>query len=35
VLATPAAHAADQELKACTAKLEDYKTRVFQALNEG
>jgi hypothetical protein len=35
VLATPAAHAADQDLKACAAKLEDYTTRVFQALNEG
>jgi hypothetical protein len=35
VLATPAAHAADQDLKACAAKLEDYTTRVFEALNEG
>ena len=35
VLATPAAHAADQGLKACATKLEDYTTRVFQALNEG
>jgi hypothetical protein len=35
VLATPAARAADQDLKACAAKLEDYTTRVFQALNEG
>jgi hypothetical protein len=35
VLATAAAHAADQDLKACAAKLEDYTTRVFQALNEG
>jgi hypothetical protein len=35
VLATPAAHAADQDLKACAAKLEDYTTQVFQALNEG
>ena len=35
VLATPAAHAADQDLKAYAAKLEDYTTRVFQALNEG
>jgi hypothetical protein len=34
-LATSAAHAADQDLKACAAKLEDYTTRVFQALNEG
>ena len=34
-LGTPAAHAADQDLKACAAKLEDYTTRVFQALNEG
>jgi hypothetical protein len=35
VLATAPAHAADQDLKACAAKLEDYTTRVFQALNEG
>jgi hypothetical protein len=35
VLVTPAAHAADQDLKACAAKLEDYTTRVFEALNEG
>jgi hypothetical protein len=35
VLVTPAAHAADQDLKACAAKLEDYTTRVFQALDEG
>jgi hypothetical protein len=35
VLATPAAHAADQDLKACAAKLEDYTTRVFHALHEG
>jgi hypothetical protein len=35
VLATPAAHAADQDLKACAAKLEDYTTQVFEALNEG
>jgi uncharacterized protein YaaN involved in tellurite resistance len=35
VLATPATHAADQDLKACAAKLEDYTTRVFEALNEG
>jgi hypothetical protein len=35
VLATPAAHAADLDLKACAAKLEDYTTRVFHALNEG
>jgi hypothetical protein len=35
VLATPAAHAADQDLRACAAKLEDYTTRVFHALNEG
>ena len=35
VLATPAAHAAGQDLTACAAKLEDYTTRVIQALNEG
>jgi Protein ChrB, N-terminal len=35
VLATPAAHAADQDLKDCAAKLEYYTTSVFQALNEG
>jgi vacuolar-type H+-ATPase subunit I/STV1 len=35
MLATPAAHPADQDLKACAAKLEDYTTQVFQALNEG
>ena len=35
VLATPAAHAADRDLRACAAKLEDYTTRVFEALNEG
>jgi hypothetical protein len=35
VLATPTAHAADRDLKACAAKLEDYTTRVFEALNEG
>jgi hypothetical protein len=35
VLATPTALAADQDLKACAAKLEDYTTRVFRALNEG
>jgi hypothetical protein len=35
LLATPAALAADQDLKACAAKLEDYTTRVFHALHEG
>jgi len=35
VLVIPAAHAAGQDLKACAAKLEDYTSRVFQALNEG
>ena len=34
VLATPAAHAADQELKACAATLADYPTRGFPALSE-
>jgi hypothetical protein len=35
VLATPGAQAADQDLKACAAKLADYTTRVFHALHEG
>ena len=35
VLATPAAYTADRDLRACAAKLEDYTTRVFEALNEG
>ena len=35
VLATPAAHAADRDLRACAAKLEDYTARVFEALSEG
>jgi hypothetical protein len=34
VLPTAAAHQADQDLKACAAKLEDFTTRVFQALDE-